>query len=98
MLLTRIWNPAANEIRSSSPAYFSGRKFRRGGVVEAQHRFPQRRRPEPRHDRARLPDRECRQSGDHHRAARTGRTNQSTALITMCASGQSSTGTIVERI
>jgi len=54
--------------------------------------------PKPRHDRARLPGRECRQSGDHHRAARTGRTDQSTALITMCASGQSSTGTIVERI
>lgn len=30
----------ANEIRSSSPAYFSGSKFRRGGVVEAQHRLP----------------------------------------------------------
>jgi len=42
--------------------------------------------------------RECRQSGDHHRAARTGRTDQSTALITMCAGGAASTGTIVERI
>jgi hypothetical protein len=54
--------------------------------------------PKPRHDRARPPGGECRQSGDHHRAARTGRTDQSAALITMCASGQSSIGTIVERI
>jgi hypothetical protein len=54
--------------------------------------------PKPRHDRARPPGRECRQSDDHHRAARTGRTDQGTALITMCAGRAPSTGTIVEPI
>ena len=35
---------------------------------------------------------------DHHRAARAGAHRQSTALITMCAGGALSTGTIIERI
>jgi hypothetical protein len=34
----------------------------------------------------------------NHRAARTARTDESTALITTCASGAPSTVTIVERI
>ena len=35
---------------------------------------------------------------DHHRTARAGAHGQSTALITMCAGGALSTGTIIERI
>jgi hypothetical protein len=99
MLVTRICNPVRPHDKAKQPSLFQRQQVLTRWCSRGATSLPAA--AAPRHRGAIVLGRRVGSAGGrviNHRAARTARTDQSTALITTCASGAPSTGTIVERI